>query len=113
MGVVVLDFWATWCGPCRKQAEILDQMHESIGQQVSFPAANVGEDQQTVQRYASRKPFPYEIVLDTSSEVASEYGAEGLPTLVVIDRAGNIVFHNVGVTSAGRLSQAIKAAAES
>ncbi len=72
--VVVLDFWATWCGPCRKQAEILDQMHESIGQQVVFLGVNVGEDQQTVQRYASRKPFPYEIVLDTSSEVASEYG---------------------------------------
>ncbi len=52
-------------------------------------------------------------MLDQTSQVASQYGAEGLPTLVIIDPAGNIVFHNIGATGAGRLAQAIKNAAES
>lgn len=109
--VVVLDFWATWCGPCRAQAEILDKMHPSIPQNVVFLGVNVGEDQKTVERYTSRSPFPYPTLMDPSGQVASQYGAEGLPTLVVIDPKGDLVFHNVGVTSASRLAKAIEDAA--
>jgi thiol-disulfide isomerase/thioredoxin len=109
--VVVLDFWATWCGPCRAQAEILDEMHGSLPQNVVFLGINVGEDKKTVERYASRSPFPYPTLLDQSQQVAAQYGAQGLPTLVVIGPKGDVVFHNVGVTSAGRLAKAIEDAA--
>jgi thiol-disulfide isomerase/thioredoxin len=109
--VVVLDFWATWCGPCRAQAEILDEMHGSLPQNVVFLGINVGEDKNTVARYASRSPFPYPTLLDQSQQVAAQYGAQGLPTLVVIGPKGDVVFHNVGVTSAGRLAKAIEDAA--
>jgi cytochrome c biogenesis protein CcmG/thiol:disulfide interchange protein DsbE len=111
--VVVLDFWATWCGPCRAQAEILEEMHPTVGQNVAFLGINVGEDQKTVERYTSRSPFPYPTLLDPSSQVAFKYGAEGLPTLVVIGPKGDLVFHNVGVTSASRLAKAIQDAGAS
>ena len=111
--VVVLDFWATWCGPCRQQAGILEEMHQSLGQKVVFLGINVGENQQTVASYARRAPFPYPILLDPSQQVAAQYGAGGLPTLVVIGPDGEVVFHNVGVTTASRLARAIQEAAAS
>lgn len=109
--VVVLDFWASWCGPCRQQAEILEEMVPSLGQKVVFLGINVGEDKNTVDRYVRRSPFPYPTLLDPTQQVASLYGAAGLPTLVVIGPEGDVVFHNVGVTSASRLAQAIQQAA--
>lgn len=109
--VVVLDFWATWCGPCRQQAEILDDMHRSLGQKVVFLGINVGEGKDVVERYVKRSPFPYATLLDPSQQTAAKYQAQGLPTLVVIGPRGDIVFHQVGVTSAARLGQAIQQAA--
>jgi len=111
--VVVLDFWATWCGPCRQQAVILEDMHQKLGQKVVFLGINVGESKSTVASYAKRAPFPYQILLDQNQQIATQYGAGGLPTLVVIDPKGEVVLHNVGVTSASRLAEAIQNAASS
>ena len=67
--VVVIDFWATWCGPCRLQAKFLDELfHELPADQVQFLAVDVGEDEATVRAYVEKTPFPYPVLLDRQED---------------------------------------------
>ncbi|RMH21023.1 MAG: TlpA family protein disulfide reductase [Acidobacteria bacterium] len=104
--VVVIDFWATWCGPCRVQAEVLHELHERYDPgQVQFLAIDVAEDAETVRSFVADSPFPYPVLLDADGSVASRYQAHGLPTLMVIDKEGRVAYHRIGITDADKLAQ--------
>ncbi len=97
--VVVIDFWASWCGPCRIQAQLLDELAHSIDtSQVQFLAVNVGEDEETVRNYVEKTPFPYPVILDPQSSLGSRYPLHGLPTMMVINKEGVVTFLRTGVT---------------
>jgi thiol-disulfide isomerase/thioredoxin len=109
--VVVVDFWATWCGPCRLQAEILEPLYRDFkGRGVQFLAANVGEEPETVKGFLKNKPFPYPVLLDPQDSVASTLGVVALPTLLVVDTKGHLVFFQPGIADADTLRQVIKKA---
>lgn len=96
---VVVDFWATWCGPCKLQAKMLDKLHEELdGKDVHFLAVNVGEDEETVRKYVDETPFPYSVLLDPEDMLSVRYQIYGLPTLMVIDRKGKVSFMRTGLT---------------
>ncbi len=106
--VVVLEFWATWCGPCKLQAKILDKLHEELeGQGVQILAVDVGEDPETVRGYVERWPFPYPVLLDEAEQLMQTYRISGLPTVIVVNRQGHVSFLNVGVTDAPTLRREI------
>ncbi len=97
--VVVIDFWATWCGPCRLQAKHLEELHEEYdGKGVRFLAVDLGEDEQTVRRYVEKTPFPYPVLLDPRDDLSARYQILGLPTVMIIDKAGAISFLETGVS---------------
>jgi thiol-disulfide isomerase/thioredoxin len=97
--VIILDFWATWCGPCKLQARILEELHDELkAKNVQVLAINVGEDVEKVRRYVERSPFPYPVLLDESEELMGTYRIGGLPTLMIIDRQGEVSYMRVGVT---------------
>jgi len=106
--VVVVDFWATWCTPCRLQAIYLEQVREHFaGQGVRFLAVATGEDEATVRRYVERTPFPYPVLLDSTSDVSRRYQILGLPTVMIVDRQGRISSMRTGISDPATLREAI------
>jgi thiol-disulfide isomerase/thioredoxin len=89
---VLLDFWATWCGPCAAQTPILDrlaQRYEARGLRVV--GVNVSDDDPAAaKRYATKKSLSYPIVVDPDGSVQRSYGVTKLPTLVLVDKQGRI-----------------------
>jgi len=101
--VVVVDFWATWCGPCHVQALILEDVYKDYhGKGVQFLAANVGEETEAVRRFVKQKPFSYPVLIDPR-DVAGQLGIEALPTLMVIDKKGKLSFFEAGLTDGDTL----------
>lgn len=109
--VVLLEFWATWCGPCRLQAKHLEKLHaEFDGKGVQFLAVDSGEDEATVRSYVEKTPFPYPVLLDPQSSLSNSYGINALPTIMIVDRQGAISFMRPGVSDVNTLRQALLAA---
>ena len=109
--VIVVDFWATWCGPCHLQARILEPIYRDFkGRGVQFLAANVGEEPETVKSVLKNKPFPYPVLLDPKDDVASNLGVYALPTLLVVDTKGRLAFFRSGIADGDTLRQVIKQA---
>jgi thiol-disulfide isomerase/thioredoxin len=109
--VVVLDFWASWCKPCLAQSRILSELApKHAADKVMFVGVNTSDTRERAEAFSKAHDLPYPSVFD-EGEVANAYGAEGLPTLVVIDPSGRVADVNVGVLGPAELEGAIQAAA--
>ena len=109
--VVLVEFWATWCGPCRLQARFLEELHREFdGKGVHFLAIDSGEDEATVRAFTEKTPFPYPVLLDPEDSLSSRYRIYGLPTVMIVDRTGAISFLEIGVSDVETLRAALQAA---
>ncbi len=94
--VVVIDFWATWCGPCRMTMPVLQEFVDRAPANVEFLSLNVWEDDQSkVQPFIQDFGYSFN-VLYGDNQVASDYGVTGIPTMVVIDPQGKLQYRHVG-----------------
>ncbi len=95
--VVILDFWATWCGPCRRTMPLLNEYFTTTKPaDVEVFGVNVWErNPAAVKPMIEQGGYKFPILLG-DDKVAGEYGVRGIPTLVVIDKNGNIAFRHVG-----------------
>ena len=110
---VVLDFWATWCGPCREAMPVVEQLAgEWRGRGVEFYAVNMDEAPATVKNFASKQGMRLPVVMDSGGALARSFGVSGIPYLVVIGRDGTLKASHTGAGSSLRneLSSALSAA---
>jgi cytochrome c biogenesis protein CcmG, thiol:disulfide interchange protein DsbE len=108
--VVVVDFWATWCGPCHKQAEEIAKVFEDYEGEVQFLAVDLGESEKTVREFVAKNPFGYPVLLDPEEDVTMDLGIYGLPTVMIVDTKGEVTYFKTGILYADALRREIEAA---
>jgi thiol-disulfide isomerase/thioredoxin len=93
--VVLVNFWATWCPPCRKEFPSLSRVRK-LFKPTDFEviAVNVGEDSDTVFSFAGSTEFP--VIFDRNSQAMATWPVKGLPTTFLVDRQGRLVMKAVG-----------------
>jgi thiol-disulfide isomerase/thioredoxin len=93
--VVIVDFWASWCGPCRAVMPLLNQMHQRYGAQGLSVIGVTDESASIATLVGNQLSIDYTLAVEPSA--AARFGVTGLPTMVVIDRHGNVRRVSVGV----------------
>lgn len=109
---MVLDFWATWCPPCRAEVPILEKVSRAWQSQgIVLLGVNVdGLDQGDPRAFAEKHAITYPIVQDASGRVSRAYGIDTLPTVVVVSRDGSILSVQSGVVGEDELGDLVRPA---
>lgn len=89
--VVVLDFWASWCAPCRKSFPFLNSLQDRhAGEGLQVVGLTLEEDDEGVRKFLEAVPARFTIVRDPSERAGEEFGVVAMPTTILIDRDGRI-----------------------
>jgi thiol-disulfide isomerase/thioredoxin len=97
--VVLVNFWATWCPPCRREMPSMDRIARKLaGTSFAVLAVDIGEDADTIQAFFSQLDTPpaFPILLDPQARTMQTWKISGLPTTYLIDQQGRIVYTAVG-----------------
>jgi peroxiredoxin len=98
--VVVLDFWALWCGPCIKELPLLNEIDAAYRNKgVAFRAINLGDDADAIRTFLKKSNLDIRVVPDTKEQTAKAYGIDGIPLLLVIDKQGIIQAVHIGYSA--------------
>ena len=95
--VVMVNFWATWCGPCQQEMPLLDQMYRKYkAAGFTLIGVNVDKEAPAVKDLLTRKPVSFPVLLDPANQVSKAYHVDEMPSSVIIDRKGAIRFVHRG-----------------
>ncbi len=104
--VIILDFWATWCGPCRMSMPLLEKLQEENPGSLKLLAINLEEPMDLVRDYVARQNIRSTVLLDEEGKVGRAYGSESIPMQVVIDKEG--IVRDVQVGFSPRMAQKLR-----
>ncbi len=108
--IVMLDFWATWCGPCRLTMPVLEKLQKEYSKDLVLLAVNLGEEPESVRSYVKAQNITSTVLLDQDGNVGQAYQSESIPMQVVIDKKGVVRRVTVGYSS--RLADQLRSAIE-
>jgi len=107
---VVVNFWASWCAPCKRETPMLVRSAWQHAGQVVFLGLNVQDLRGPARKFLSHYAVPYVSAADRGTRTFTAYGLTGLPETYVIDRRGRVVAHETGELSRATLEPAIQTA---
>jgi thiol-disulfide isomerase/thioredoxin len=95
--VVLINFWASWCGPCREEMPLLNALHKKYAP-LGFTVLGVNVEEQLdgARDFLSNVPVDFPILLDNTNKVSRQYKVVAMPTTVVVDRDGNMRYLHEG-----------------
>ena len=94
---VILNFWATWCPPCREEMPSMQRAYEVLAAEgIAVIAVNVGEDADAIAQFMEEEPVDFPLPMDTDAKVAQRYHTQGLPTTYVVDPQGRLAYRAMG-----------------
>jgi DsbE subfamily thiol:disulfide oxidoreductase len=106
--VVVVNFWATWCGPCRTEQPALSEVQAAQGPGGAvFVGVNFRDDEAAARAYMEDLGVPYESLQDPSGSIAHRFGVPYLPATIVIDAQGQMRFRMLGAVDEATLRRLI------
>lgn len=101
--IILLNFWATWCGPCRLEMPALQNRAEYFDDDLVVLAVNNAEDSSIVQAFVDELGLSFDILLDPEADVQHLYQVRGYPTTYLIDSEGIIREHKIGLLTDAEL----------
>jgi thiol-disulfide isomerase/thioredoxin len=89
--VVMVNFWASWCGPCRQEFPVLDQLYKKY-KPMGFTLLGVNVESETdlAQKFLAQTPASFPILFDRQNATSKLYGVSAMPTTLLVDRKGNV-----------------------
>lgn len=113
---VILNFWATWCPPCRGELPAFDKLYRQYGNEVSFMMIDLTdgyrETVEGVKKFISENGYTFPVYYDTEGSAAEAYNVSSIPFTVAVGRNGNIVGTHLGAMSEAALEKLIKTVKE-
>ena len=108
---VVLNFWASWCPPCKQEMPDFERVYQELGHEVQFVMVNLTDGQRETkengQKHIKTEGYTFPVFFDTKQEGASVYGIRSIPTTIFIDQDGYIVTGVQGALDETALRQGI------
>lgn len=101
--VVLLNFWATWCGPCRLEMPAFQDRFKEYGGDLQIVAVNFDEAQHVVQNFVDELGLTFEILLDPGGEIQRLYQVRGYPTSYFVDTEGVVRVIHIGIMTESQL----------
>ncbi|MGD8191243.1 TlpA family protein disulfide reductase [Brevibacillus ginsengisoli] len=104
---IVINFWASWCGPCREEAPDLKKLSDTYKEKVDIYAVNLTsqDNRQDVNEFIKKYQFDFPILLDEKGEVADRYKIQAIPTTFFIDKQGIVQQTVIGMIDPSKLDQ--------
>lgn len=113
---IVINFWATWCGPCKSELPAFQSLSESYGQDVTFLMVNMTDGSRDtvdgVKEFLADNSYTFPVYFDTKQNAATAYGAYSIPATVFIDTEGMVVNAYLGAMSEQTLTNCIESLLE-
>lgn len=95
--VVYVDFWASWCGPCRKSFPWMNEIQKKYAQQgFTVVSVNLDSDKANALEFLEELPASFPVVYDPEGKIARQFKVKGMPSSYVFDRQGKLVLSHVG-----------------
>lgn len=94
--VVFINFWATWCGPCRKEMPSMVRLHEEFSDSGLMIVAVTNEPKDTVEPFLKKNPYPFAVVSDDRAALMRRFRIRTFPTTLIVDRKGRLAYQHIG-----------------